>query len=310
MGMRVLITGSAGFVGAYLIKELQASGHSVVGFDRVSSPHLSSADQCEGSIEDESALTQWISQQKPDACVHLAGMAFVPTAWDQPQQAMNVNVNGTLNVLTAFHAAQPQARVLVVTSSEVYGREDRREPVLEDDALLPSSLYGVSKAAADLSSLMFGRHHGMCVMTARPQNHIGPGQSERFAMPSFARQIAELVRQGSPNGTLRTGNLEARRDFTDVRDVARAYRLLLESGKAGDAYNIASGQMIAIQDMLDELCRHAKISPTIEVDPKLYRPADRPPQLSIEKISSHVGWHPEIPLSQTLKDIYDAVQPT
>ena len=127
-------------------------------------------------------------------------------------------------------------------------------------------------------------------------------------MPSFARQIGELVRQENPNGTLRTGNLEARRDFTDVRDVARAYRLLIESGKAGDAYNIASGRMIPIQDMLNELCQHAGISPRIEVDPSLYRPADRPPQLSIEKISSHVGWHPEIPLSQTLKDIYDAVQ--
>lgn len=309
MSLRVFITGSAGFAGSHLIDELRAAGHTPVGYDLTASPKLDSADQRIGSIEDRAALQDWIAATQPDACVHLAGMSFVPTAWEQPQKTMDVNLTGTLNVLTAFHEECPQARLLIVTSSEVYGRNDRREPVMEEDALLPSSLYGVSKAAADLSSLLFGRHHGMCVMTARPQNHIGPGQSERFVVMSFARQIADLA-TGKTTGSLKVGNLEARRDFTDVRDTVRAYRLLMERGVTGEAYNIASGRTVPVQELLDELCLHAGIRPVVEIDPSLYRPADRPPQLSIRKISSHVGWEPGIPLSRTLKDIYDAVRPS
>lgn len=308
MSQRVLITGSAGFVGSYLIDELRSVGHVPLGFDITKSPKLTEPDQRAGSIGNLAELKRWIAESQPDACVHLAGIAFVPTAWDEPQSVMDINLNGTLNVLTAFREIRPEARILVVTSSEVYGRDERREPVLEEDSLLPSSLYGVSKAAADLSSLLYGRHHGLCVMTARPQNHIGPGQSDRFVVMSFARQLADLAGEGSAAGTLRVGNLEARRDFTDVRDVVRAYRLLLESGKAGEAYNIASGHTVPIRELLDELCHHAGIRPRIVTEPDLYRPADRPPQLSIEKISNHVGWQPVIPLPQTLKDIYDALR--
>jgi GDP-4-dehydro-6-deoxy-D-mannose reductase len=303
--MRVLITGVSGFVGRHLIKELRQAGHTPLGFDLQACSDLADTEQAVGSITDRAALAAWVQASRADACVHLAGISFVPKGWADPQGTMEINVNGTLNVLEAFREHYPAARILVVTSAEVYGRDDRVEPVCEDHALQPSNLYGVSKMAADLGSLLYARHHGMSVMTARPQNHIGPGQSRLFVVTAFAEQLIAMRRDRTQPAVLRTGNLESRRDFTDVRDVVRAYRLLVEQGVAGEAYNIASDRMVPIRDMLAQLCAHAEVQPEIEIDPNRYRPTDRPPQLCIEKISKTVGWHPLIPLAQTLEDIYD-----
>lgn len=305
MSMRVLITGSAGFVGRHLIDECRRAGHRPLGFDTQPTPALPEIDQLIGSITEPYDLSRAIERLRPDACIHLAGIAFVPRGWTDPQLVMNVNLNGTLNVLEAIRVQAPETRILVVTSAEVYGREERPEPVREEDGLTPSNLYGISKMAADLGTLLYHRQYDMHVMTARPQNHIGPGQSRLFVVTSFAEQLIALKNAASPDGSLKTGNLDSERDFTDVRDVVRAYRLLVEDGKPGQTYNIASGRMAPIRHMLEQLCQHANITPNIETDPNLYRPTDRPPKLCIEKITQDVGWTPAIPLDQTLRDIYD-----
>ncbi len=301
--MRVLVTGSSGFVGRYLIKELGEHGHIPVGYDAARADPALGVPEYTGDITDPDALHACLTAEQPDAVIHLAGIAFVPMGWSDPQRVMRVNLNGTLHLLEATRASRPDARILVVTSTELYGRDPRREPVRESDGPAPSNLYGVSKMSADLSTLLYHRQYGMHTMTARPQNHIGPGQSRLFVVSAFAEQLLDLKRKGG--GVLRVGNLDSLRDFTDVRDVVHAYRLLIESGHPGEAYNIASGRRVSIRSMLDQLCDQAGFHPSFEVDPSLYRPTDQPLTLSLEKIADHTGWAPAIPLEQTLKDIYD-----
>jgi GDP-4-dehydro-6-deoxy-D-mannose reductase len=303
--MRVLVTGAAGFAGRYLVRELQAAEHAPEAFDAVQPDTDPGIPFHLGDLTDPASLHACVAAVKPDACVHLGGIAFVPMGWTDPAKVMSVNLNGTLNLLEAIRQHAPACRTLVVTSSEVYGRDARPEPVREADELHPSNLYGLSKSAADHAARLYGRHHGMHIMTARPQNHIGPGQSRLFVVSAFAEQLLALKRGG--DGTMKVGNLEARRDFTDVRDVARAYRLLIEKGQPGEAYNIASGHLRPIRELLEILCDEADIHPQLEVDPDLYRPTDAPPLLCIEKINVHTGWEPVIPLQETLRGIYQAL---
>jgi GDP-4-dehydro-6-deoxy-D-mannose reductase len=303
--MRVLVTGAAGFAGRYLLRELLATGHTPVAFDTLRPDDDPDIPFHLGDLTDPASLQACMEAVKPDACVHLAGVAFVPMGWSHPTQVMTVNLNGTLNLLEAIRKQAPACRTLVVTSSEVYGREARPEPVREEDELHPSNLYGISKMAADQAARLYSRHHGMHIMTARPQNHIGPGQSRLFVVSAFTEQLLALKRGG--NGAMKVGNLEARRDFTDVRDVARAYRLLIEKGHAGEAYNIASGHLRPIHELLEILCEEADFHPKLEIDPDLYRPTDAPPLLCIEKIKAHTGWEPAIPLQETLRGIYQAL---
>lgn len=226
----------------------------------------------------------------------------MPDGWRQPQRMLTVNTLGTVNLLEAFRKAASSARVLVVSSAEIYGSQPRSAPITEDEPANPDNPYAVSKAAADQMALLYARNYAMPVMTARPFNHIGPGQSTRFAAPSFAQQLLQIARQQAPP-VLKTGNLENQRDFTDVRDVARAYRLLIESAKVGQAYNIASGRAVALSKVLDKLCEIIGLRPTLEKDPSRFRPLEPRPQLAITKIAAAVHWQAAIPLEITLRDI-------
>lgn len=302
--MRVLVTGGSGFVGRYLVEELREQGHTPSGFDVAKSSPALGIPEHMGDITDPAALRACLTADRPEAVIHLAGIAFVPMGWTDPERVMRVNVNGTLQLLESVRELCPNARVLVVTSAEVYGRDERPEPVRESDPLTPSNLYGVSKMAADLSTLLYHRQYGLHTLTARPQNHIGPRQSRMFVVSAFAEQLLALKR-GDGDGTLRVGNLDSVRDFTDVRDVVRAYRLLIETGRPGESYNIASGRAVPIRAMLEQLCAHAGLHPDLEVDPALHRPTDRPLQLCIEKITNDTGWTPAISLEKSLEDIYD-----
>ena len=192
--------------------------------------------------------------------------------------------------------------MLVVTSAEVYGSHPAPAPLAEDAPYRPDNIYGVAKAAADHAALLYAAHHRLDVMVARPSNHIGAGQSKDFVSSSFASQLAAIAAGAAPR--MRVGNLDQRRDFTDVRDVARAYALLLERGRAGLAYNIASGRMIPVRDILDTLCDIARVRPQVEVDPALFRPNENRPSYDTARIRAHVGWQPEIPLRQTLETVY------
>lgn len=300
--MRVLVTGAGGFVGRHVTSELAAAGHEPLALDLEIPRSVPPEQAFAADLRDASALAGLVRRLRPDACVHLGGIAFVPTGWTEPDLVFAVNAGGTLNLLEAFRREAPSARVLVVTSAEVYGRAPSPVPLTEEAPLRPDNMYAVSKMAADLSSLLYARRYGMHVMTARPENHIGPGQSGRFVAPSFAAQLLAMA-EGRAEPVIRVGNLEVERDFTDVRDVARAYRLLLEGGRAGSPYNVASGRFVRIRAILDKLCELAGAHPQVETDPQRYRPADNPPRIATGRIRDDVGWQPLIPLPETLSDI-------
>lgn len=303
--MEVLVTGANGFVGRHVLAEMKTAGHTPLTFDQKTSPNSITLD-FEGDIADGGFVEQMIRTSRPDAVIHLAGIAFVPIGWVNPEKVMAVNLGGTIHLLEACRKHAPQTRVLVVTSSEVYGREPRPEAIDENAPLAPANPYAVAKAGADMMALLTACRYEIPVMTARPDNHIGPGQSEDFVAPSFAAQLADMA-LGRSEPKMQVGNLESERDFMDVRDVARAYRLLVEKGKPGKAYNVASGKPIRIQVILDKLCATAGIQPEVAIDPARYRPADSLPTLDTTRIQSTTGWEPKITLNQTLSDIYQYI---
>lgn len=299
--MRILVTGSLGFVARHLIPELENSGHEVLRHDI---EYISGYHYCD--LRDRRATTKLVKALKPDACVHLAGIAFVPMGWRDPELVYSVNLMGTLNLLEAFRHQRPGARVLVVSSSLIYRNNCSPGERLDEQAYMyPPDIYAISKIAADLTALGYASRYGMPVMTARPINHIGPGQSTKFVTASFAAQLKSMAVAKRP-ATIHVGNLESRRDFVDVRDVVRAYRLLIEQGEPGEPYNIATGRLHTIREVLERLCAIAGVEPEIEIDPKLHRPTDSSPLMDISKIRSRTGWEPRIPLEQTLRDLYAA----
>ena len=299
--MKVLVTGCNGFAGRHAGAALRQAGHETIGGDLAISP--CGADSClEMDVRDLASIARALEAARPDAILHLGGIAFVPLGWTEPQQVFSVNTIGTLNLLDAVRQHAPRTRVLVVTSAEVYGSHPAPAPLAEDAPYRPDNIYGVAKAAADHATLLYAAHHRLDVMVARPSNHIGAGQSRDFVSSSFAAQLADIAAGAKP--LMRVGNLDQRRDFTDVRDVARAYVRLLEQGRAGLAYNIASGRMIPVRDILDTLCAIAKVRPQVEVDPALFRPNEDRPSYDTARIFAHVGWKPEIPLRRTLETVY------
>jgi len=304
--MRVLVTGAFGFVGRHVIAELRRHGHPVCGYDLGAvPPEFDGIDTAKGDVRDATALREAVRRARPEACLHLAALAFVPSGASSPEAMLDVNVMGTIRLLEAFRQDCPEARLLVVSSAQVYGHQPRQAPVKENEPFAPDSIYAVTKAAADTTALLYARQYGLNVAVVRPHNHIGPGQAPLYVVPAFARQVARIARGAPPE--IRVGNLESRRDFTDVRDVARAYRLLLDRARGGEAYNLGSGAPVAAGDILRRLCSLAGIQPRIVRDETLFRPNDRSPVLDVGKLREATGWTPEIPLDRTLKDILDSV---
>ena len=301
--MKILVTGCNGFVGRHAVAHLRAAGHDVCGGDVAGTPpddlpYLPFDATSPDSIR--AALEEFL----PDAILHLGGIAFVPIAWEHPQTVFQVNTIGPLNVLDAVRTLCPKTRILLVTSAEVYGSAPAAGAVFtEGSPLVPDNIYGVTKAAADTSARFYAARHDLDLLVARPANHIGPGQSPRFVYSAFARQLADIAAGRAP-AEMRVGNLDSRRNFTDVRDVVRAYRLLLEHGRPGTAYNIASPSSVSIRDLLDTLCDISGVHPTLTVDPALWRPTDAHPTCDTSRLRADTGWIPQIPLRQTLADLY------
>lgn len=310
--MRVLITGAAGFVGRHLVRRLSALGHHLTGFELVCPPEVRSwareagLDLREGDVTDPAALAVLFGEVRPEAIVHLAAVTSVPESLRDPTLTWRVNLLGTVNLLEAAARCAPRARVLVVTSSEVYGCVPAdRQPITEDHPLRPLTPYAASKAAADLAAFQYASGAGLDVVRLRPFNHTGPGQSDRFVCSSFARQVAELERAGRP-GELHVGDLSPARDFTDVRDIVRAYGLALEKGEKGCVYNLASGESRSIRWVAETLVGLARVPVRIVHDPERDRPVDIPLVVgSAERFGKLTGWRPTIPLEQTLADLLD-----
>lgn len=288
--MKALITGAGGFVGPYLTAHLESMGDVVVGTD------------AEVDITDGDGVRRAFLEIRPDVVYHLAAASHVGTSWAAPVEVLRVNTEGSLNVFLAALEADVQ-RVLLIGSAEQYGRlTPELMPVAETTPLRPVSPYGASKAAAEMMASHAFHGRGLPVVATRSFNHLGPGQSEALVASTIAKQVAEAERAGG--GTVRTGNLEARRDFTDVRDVVRAYRLLVERGEPGEAYNVCSGREVAIQDIADHLAGRARAEVRFELDPERLRPADVPAVRGDNtKLCAATGWSPEIPLEQTLDDV-------
>ncbi|HEV7886011.1 MAG TPA: GDP-mannose 4,6-dehydratase [Acidimicrobiales bacterium] len=297
--MRAFVTGGHGFVGTWLVRHLEDQG------DTVAAPHASEVD-----ITDGAALAKALDAARPDAVYHLAGFAHVGQSWERPDEVFRVNAEGTLHVLEAARLATTPAqtpRVLVVSSAEVYGTVTPDDlPLTEDRPVRPVSPYAASKAAAELLAVQAWLGRRVPALIARPFNHMGPGQSPDFVVPAFARRIMEA------QGAVKVGNLTARRDITDVRDVVRAYRLLVERGEPGQAYNVCSGTDVSIQEVVDRLRRLAgKPDLALEPDPDLLRPADVPVlRGDPSRLHQATGWRPEIPLDQTLTDVLDSLRPS
>lgn len=306
--MRILVTGANGFVGRHVLRELAQHGHQPLAFvydgENIDVPDASATAEVE--ITDSGGVSDAVASWKPDACIHLAGIAFVPEGSSDPTRMFTVNVAGTMHVLDAFRMHRPDARLLVISSSQVYGNEPRGTPARETDPLLPSTHYAVSKASADIMTLTYARSYGMHTMTARPHNHTGPGQSPNFVVPAFAHQLKAMA-EGKVEPCLKVGNLDSERDFMDIRDVARAYRLLIEKGRAGQAYNMGSGKAVKIRVVLETLCDIAGVDPDIQVDPARYRDADGCVLLDTGKIERDTGWRTQIELDVTLRDLFESI---
>jgi len=290
--MRALVTGSRGFVGTHLVAHLNACADDVIEVDRViGSP----------PIEDAGAIAELIAETKPDAVYHLAGQSDVAASWSDPMGTFLVNADGTLHVVRACIDAGVE-RLLAVTSSDIYGMVGPDElPITEHAPLRPVNPYAASKAAAEMVCIQGFLGHGLGVIRARAFNHLGPGQSERFLAPALAARIARNEHSGT--AVVPVGNLSARRDFTDVRDVVRAYRLLVNDGEPGEAYNVCSGRDVAVSEIAKILLDLAKFPMSLEQDDRLFRPVDLPVQRGDNaKLRATTGWAPEIDLTDTLTD--------
>lgn len=291
--MKALVTGAAGFVGRHLLTHLAAMGDDVIGIDREHGPDLL----------DTAGMAKVVADHRPDAVYHLGGWSDVGASWDTPVEALRVNSEGTLNLLLACR--QVSARVLVVSSADVYGRVAPHDlPLAEDTPFRPVTPYAASKIAADQLGLQAWLGYGIEVLRARAFNHLGPGQSNRFVCPALAERIAANELDGGD--VVPVGNLTPRRDFTDVRDVVRAYRLLIEHGEPGEAYNVCSGRDIAIGELADLLVARAERPMRLEADPALQRPVEVPVlRGDPTKLEKATGWQPEIALELTLADVLD-----
>jgi GDP-4-dehydro-6-deoxy-D-mannose reductase len=306
--MRVLVTGASGFVGRHVLDALTRAGHSVVA---AGGPHDREpfAPLDLGNAE---LVGRAVATSEPDAIVHLAGQSFVPQSLADPLGTLAVNATGTAHLLEAVRKqrdrTQTPIRVLVVSSAEVYGiHAPAAMPLAEDAELRPGNPYAASKIAAETYAHAWTRAYGLDVVVARPFNHIGAGQDARFAVSSFARQLAQIAAGGE--AVMHVGNLDAQRDFLDVRDVASAYVLLLANARGGEVYNICSGRAVAIREVLRQLITIARVPVEVRDDPERMRPSDLPVLSGdARKLRAATGWEPAFSLASSLRDVYnDAV---
>ena len=289
------MTGASGFVGQHLVAHLRDCGDEVVPTDRSDGgPDLLDAE----------GFATLVAEVRPNVVYHLAGQADVGRSWSAPVETLRANVEGTYNVLEVARTFGV-AKVLTVSSADIYGVVAPEElPIDESAPLRPVSPYAASKAAADLIALQAHLGHGQDVVRARAFNHLGPGQGSSFVGAGFAARIATNERSGDDE--LRTGDLTPRRDFTDVRDVVRAYRLLGTEGRPGVAYNVCSGTSVSIGELADLLLNMADAPMRLVEDPDLLRPVELPElRGDASLLRRHTGWTPSTPLEQTLTDVLE-----
>ncbi len=314
--MNVLITGITGFAGSHLAEYILAHhpGVKVHGTVRWRSRMENIAPLVrkgkvtlhEADLKDISSLRKALRASAPDRIFHLAAQSFVPASWLLPSETFTINAVGQINLFEAVLAEKLDPRIQIAGSSEEYGMVLPNEvPMKETNPLRPLSPYAVSKVAQDLLGYQYWQSYRLHIIRTRGFNHTGPRRGEVFVTSNFARQIAQ-IEKGLSEPVIRVGNLEAKRDFTDVRDTVRGYWLALEKGEPGEVYNIGTGMAISMKDMLDILLGFSKVKVKVKVDPDRLRPSDVQILCAdVTKFKKATGWIPKIPLTTTLQDLLD-----
>lgn len=311
--MRILVTGAEGFVGGHLLRVLARDpGNELFGGV---GPHHSAdlplVDDARGAsieavpldVTSSASVDAAIERVQPQQVYHLAAQSSVGRSFADPIGTWEVNATGTLRLVEALRTAGVSARLLVISSVEVYGAVPlEQQPIEESFPLRPSTPYGASKAAAEFAALQAAEAGDLEVVVARSFTHAGPGQDERFVFPAMALQLARMQHAGTER-VLRVGNLQVHRDYLDVRDVVRAYQVLMEAGESGSVYNVCSGQTQSLEDLVTRLAELSGTGARIEVDPERLRPVDIPVQYGSAARLRALGWQPQITLEQTLTDL-------
>lgn len=305
--IRVLVIGAAGFVGPYLLNELKSRGMQCYAtklpYESIDVQDVKVLDL---DVLDRDAVDELLMEVRPDFVFHLAAQSSVGLAWTKPELTIDINIKGSLHVMEAVRELYYKPRVLMIGSGEEYGHILPEEtPISEKNLLRPGNIYAATKACQNMTSEIYFRAYDLQTIMVRAFNHMGPGQTSTFVVSDFCRQVAE-IEAGKMEPVMRVGNLEAMRDFTDVRDVVRAYAMLIEKGSPGETYNVGSGRAVSIRSILDTIISMSDIDILVETDPAKIRPVDIPIiEADISKLKEATGWEPKIPLEQTLEDTLD-----
>jgi GDP-4-dehydro-6-deoxy-D-mannose reductase len=308
--MRALITGVSGFAGSHLAEHLLGSGFEVTGSIRWRS-QMQNIEHLEGrlrlvecDIRDATSVKRLVEEAAPDQIYHLAAQSFVPTSWHAPAETLVTNIVGQLNVLEAMRELKVDRVLQIAGSSEEYGLVSPEDvPIRETTELRPMSPYGVSKVGQDMLGFQYSQSYGLKVVRTRAFNHTGPRRGGVFVTSNFCKQVAR-IEKGLQDPVVEVGNLDAVRDFSDVRDIVRGYALSLERGKPGEVYNICSGRGVKIRDLLDMIVGMAKVDVKVQKDPNRMRPSDVPVLIGDNsKFCSQTGWAPEFTLEHTVEDL-------
>lgn len=302
-----LVIGAAGFVGSYLLAEMRANGMDAYA---TKLPHekLDNTDAVvyDLDIMDKEAIASLLFEIRPDYIFHLAAQSSVGVAWKNPGLTVDVNIKGSINVMDAVRELFYKPRVLLIGSGEEYGHIRPGEtPINEENSLRPGNIYAATKVCQNMIGSIYSKAYDLELMMVRAFNHIGPGQAPMFVVSDFCKQVAE-IEKGLREPVMKVGNLAAKRDFTDVRDVVKAYVKLIQTGKAGETYNVGSGNAKAIQEILDLIVSMSRSNVKVEIDPNKIRPVDVPIiEADITKLQELTGWKPEITLEQTIQETLD-----
>ena len=308
--MKALITGIYGFVGVHLARSLLDKGVKLAGYsletdiDQEALP--SNIKIFIGDLRDQQALPQAISEFKPDMVFHLAALSSVKLSFENPAETFSINIMGTLNLFEAISRLKSPSKTLIVSSSEIYGQIASGDvPVRETAPLAPVNPYGVSKAAVDLLGYQYFKAYKLPIFRIRAFSHSGPRQSTQAVLSDWTMQVAK-IELGLAAPEIKVGNLQVVRDYTDVRDVVKAYLAIMEKGRPGEAYNVCSGHGYELEHLLKIIVKFSRKKIKVIADPSRLRPVDIPILIgSPEKLKSDTGWEPEINLEMTLKDLYE-----
>lgn len=309
--MRSLIIGGSGFVGGYLADYLKECGYEVAVTKMPSElskqTESTNIQVCGLDILDQKEVEEILRKIKPDIIFHLAAQSSVAVSWKNPELTIDVNIKGCIHVLEAVRRQDKRIRVLLIGSGEEYGKILPQEiPVSEGQSIRPGNIYAATKACQNMIGSIYAQAFGMDVVMVRAFNHIGPRQAPIFVVSDFCKQAAE-IEAGMREAVIKTGNLDVKRDFTDVRDVVRAYMMLAEKGAAGETYNVGSGHAVSIGEILQVILKKSPAGIRIEADRQKFRPSDVPViEADIGKLRKITGWMPRIPLEQAIQDTLDS----